>query len=125
MTPYGPCKPRARTTNAPARRSSLLTDDLKDRSIRSLATDFPTLWSNPDTPQRDRTRTVRLVDDVTLHKTDRVHLHVRLRGGQATSLGAVLDHAVLVKCYCAALESPSIGMVCPEIDLAVGSEEDR
>ena len=24
-----------------------------------------------------------------------------------------------VKCYCAALESPSIGMVCPEIDLAL------
>ena len=27
-----------------------------------------------------------LVDDVTLHKTDRIHLHVRLRGGQTTSL---------------------------------------
>ena len=98
MKPYGPCKPRARTTNAPARRSSLLTDDLKDRSIRSLATDFPTLWSNPDTPQRDRTRTVRLVDDVTLHKTDRVHLHVRLRGGQATSLSvAILPKAWQVR----------------------------
>jgi hypothetical protein len=29
------------------------------------------------------------------------------------------DHAVRLKCYCAALESPSMGMVCPEIDLAV------
>ena len=27
-----------------------------------------------------------LVDDVTLHKTDRIHLHVRFRGGQTTSL---------------------------------------
>jgi hypothetical protein len=98
MTPYGPCKPRARTTNAPARRSSLLTDDLKDRSIRSLATDFATLWSNPDTPQRDRKRTVRLVDDVTLHKTDRIHLHVRLRGGQAASLSvAILPKAWQVR----------------------------
>jgi DNA invertase Pin-like site-specific DNA recombinase len=63
-----------------------LTDQMKDR-IRCLATDFPALWSNPDTPQRDRKRMVRLlVDDVTLHKTDRIQLHVRLRGGQTTSL---------------------------------------
>jgi hypothetical protein len=27
-----------------------------------------------------------LVEDVTLHKTDRIHLHVRFRGGQTTSL---------------------------------------
>ena len=34
----------------------------------------------------DRKRMVRLlVDDVTLHKTDRIHLHVRFHGGQTTS----------------------------------------
>jgi len=27
-----------------------------------------------------------LVDDVTLHKTDRIHIHVRFRGGQTHSL---------------------------------------
>jgi len=27
-----------------------------------------------------------LVDDIALHKTDRIHLHVRFRGGQTTSL---------------------------------------
>ena len=70
---------------ASAAAQAALTDELKDR-IRSLATDFPALWSNPDTPQRDRKRMVRLlVDDVTLHKTDRIHLHVRFRGGQTTS----------------------------------------
>ena len=72
---------RASATSAAA-----LTDEQRAR-IRSLATDFPTLWTNPDTPQRDRKRMVRLlVDDVTLHKTDRIHLHVRFRGGQTTSL---------------------------------------
>src|SRR6185295_2475050 len=30
------------------------------------------------------------VDDVTLHKTDRIHLHVRFRGGQTTSLAAAI-----------------------------------
>ena len=71
---------------ASAAAAAALTDELKDR-IRSLATDFPALWSNPDTPQRERKRIVRLlVDDVTLHKTDHIHLHVRFRGGQTTSL---------------------------------------
>ena len=72
--------------NASAAAAATLTNELKDR-IRSLTTDFPALWSNPDTAQRDRKRMVRLlVDDVTLHKTDRIHLHVRLRGGQTHSL---------------------------------------
>jgi DNA invertase Pin-like site-specific DNA recombinase len=75
---------------ASAAAQAALTDQVKDR-IRSLATDFPTLWSNQNTPQRDRKRMVRLlVDDVTLHKTERIHLHVRLRGGQTTSLAAAI-----------------------------------
>ncbi len=37
------------------------------QQIRSLTTDFPALWANPHTAQRDRKRMVRLlVDDVTL-----------------------------------------------------------
>ena len=41
--------------------------------------------------QRNRKRMVRLlIDDVTLHKTDRIHLHVRFRGGQTTSLVAAI-----------------------------------
>jgi DNA invertase Pin-like site-specific DNA recombinase len=72
--------------HASAAATATLTDELKDR-IRALATDFPTLWSNPHTAQRDRKRMVRLlVDDVTLHKTDRIHLHIRFRGGQTHSL---------------------------------------
>ena len=31
-----------------------------------------------------------LVDDVTLHKTDRIHLHVRFPGGQTTSLAVAI-----------------------------------
>jgi DNA invertase Pin-like site-specific DNA recombinase/DNA-binding transcriptional regulator YiaG len=62
-----------------------LSDECKQR-IRALATDFPALWSNKDTPQRERKRMVRLlIEDVTLVKTDQIHLHVRLRGGQTTT----------------------------------------
>ena len=55
--------------------------------IRPLAADFPTLWSDPHTPQRERKRIARLlIEDVTLAKTDQIHLHVRFRGGQTTTL---------------------------------------
>lgn len=55
--------------------------------IRALASDFPALWSDPATPQRERKRMVRLViEDVTLQKSDRIHLHVRFRGGATRSL---------------------------------------
>jgi DNA invertase Pin-like site-specific DNA recombinase len=55
--------------------------------IRALAADFPALWSDPATPQRERKRMTRmLIEDVTLTKTDQIHLHVRFRGGQTTSL---------------------------------------
>jgi DNA invertase Pin-like site-specific DNA recombinase len=62
-------------------------DDERKQRIRQLATDFPKLWSDPATPQRERKRMTRLlIEDVTLHKTDQIHLHVRFRGGQTTSL---------------------------------------
>jgi DNA invertase Pin-like site-specific DNA recombinase len=66
--------------------AAALTEHDKAR-IRALAADFPALWSDPATPQRERKRMARLlIDDVTMTKTDRIHLHVRFRGGQVTSL---------------------------------------
>jgi hypothetical protein len=60
----------------------------KDQArIRALAADFPALWASPATPQRERKRMTRLlIEDVTLVKTSQIHLHIRLRGGQTTSL---------------------------------------
>jgi DNA invertase Pin-like site-specific DNA recombinase len=63
-----------------------LTGQHADR-IHALASDFPALWCDPATPQRERKRMVRLlIEDVTLAKTDRIQAHVRFRGGQTTSL---------------------------------------
>ncbi|GAC1376115.1 MAG: recombinase family protein [Acidimicrobiales bacterium] len=65
---------------------TVLTDEHKAR-IRALAADFPRLWSDPATPARERKRVARLlIEDVTINKTDRIHLHVRFRGGQTTTL---------------------------------------
>ena len=59
--------------------------------IRSLASDFPALWADPATPQRERKRMIRLlIEDVTVERTDAVHIHVRFRGGQTTSLNRPL-----------------------------------
>jgi DNA invertase Pin-like site-specific DNA recombinase/DNA-binding transcriptional regulator YiaG len=66
--------------------ATALSDEHKAR-IRALAADFPALWSDPATPQRERKRMARLlIEDVTLAKTDHIHLHVRFRGGHTTSL---------------------------------------
>src|SRR6266487_1242215 len=55
--------------------------------IVALATDFPALWSDPRTPQRERKRMIRLlIDDVTLTRQDRITAAVRLRGGQTAIL---------------------------------------
>jgi len=71
---------------ATAAAHAALTDQHKTR-IRQLAADFPALWTNPATPQRERKRIARLlIEDVTLNKTDQIHLHVRFRGGQTQSL---------------------------------------
>jgi DNA invertase Pin-like site-specific DNA recombinase len=71
---------------ASAAAQTTLTDEHKTR-IRALAADFPRLWSDPAVAARDRKRLARLlIDDVTIAKTDQIHLHVRFRGGQTTSL---------------------------------------
>ncbi len=55
--------------------------------VLALATDFPRLWHDPDTPQRERKRMIRLLlDDVTLLRTDEIAAHVRFRGGTTHSL---------------------------------------
>ncbi len=63
-----------------------LSQEQRDK-ISSLATDFPALWADPRTEQRDRKRMVRLlIDDVTLSKREEIVAHVRFKGGQAKSL---------------------------------------
>lgn len=64
-----------------------LSDDDKAR-IAALATDFPALWSDPRTPQRERKRMIRLlIHDVTLTRHDRtIVVQVRFKGGQTTTV---------------------------------------
>jgi DNA invertase Pin-like site-specific DNA recombinase len=56
-------------------------------AILALATDFPRLWRDPNTPDRERKRLIRLlVEDVTLNRAQNIILQVRFRGGAAKTL---------------------------------------
>jgi DNA invertase Pin-like site-specific DNA recombinase len=56
-------------------------------SIAALAHDFPRLWQNPKTPDRERKRLVRLLlEDVTLIKKGEITAHVRFKGGISKTL---------------------------------------
>jgi DNA invertase Pin-like site-specific DNA recombinase len=62
-------------------------DEQQRAQILALATDFPRLWRDPQTPDRERKRMVRLVlEDVTLVKGDEITIHVRFKGGVCQTL---------------------------------------
>ena len=64
-----------------------LVDPAARARILALATDFPRLWADPATPQRERKRMVRLLlDDVTLVRTDEIVAHLRFRGGAVRTI---------------------------------------
>jgi DNA invertase Pin-like site-specific DNA recombinase len=64
-----------------------LLDEQTREKIRALATDFPRLWNDPQTPDRQRKRMIRLlVEDVTLTKSDQITANVRFKGGALQTL---------------------------------------
>jgi hypothetical protein len=55
--------------------------------VLALATDFPRLWNDPGTANRERKRMVRLlVEDVTIRKGEQIQLDIRFRGGMSKTL---------------------------------------
>ena len=66
--------------------------DEKRREIHALATDFPRLWSDPATPDRERKRMARLlIEDVTITRGEEIALGVRLRGGATRQMTLPLE----------------------------------
>jgi hypothetical protein len=57
--------------------------------IAALPSDFPRLWQDPKTPDRERRRMVRLLlADVTLIRGNGITVHFRFSGGVAKMLDA-------------------------------------
>jgi DNA invertase Pin-like site-specific DNA recombinase len=65
----------------------LLLDGERRARVMALASDFPRLWHDPNTPARERKRLVRLIiEDVTLLRGEEITAHVRFRGGATRTL---------------------------------------
>jgi hypothetical protein len=61
--------------------------DEQRAAILALAKDFPRLWCDPNTPDRERKRMTRLlVEDVTLLRAENIALHIRFKGGATKTL---------------------------------------
>ena len=62
-------------------------DEKAKAQVCALAEDFPRLWRDPHTSDRDRKRMTRLlIEDVTLIRGERVTAHVRFKGGSTRTL---------------------------------------
>ncbi len=69
----------------------LAIDEAQRARIAALASDFPRLWQDPRTPDREKKRMVRLLlEDVTLLKREQILVHVRFKGGAIKSLSLPL-----------------------------------
>lgn len=64
-----------------------MVDDSTRSQVLELATNFPKLWNDPRTSDRDRKRIVRLLmEDVTLLHAGQLTAHVRFQGGMVETL---------------------------------------
>lgn len=68
----------------------LVVDDAIHERLTKMATDFKTIWTSPDTPNRERKRLLAyIIEDVTLIRLpeERVtRIHVRFKGGATETL---------------------------------------
>jgi len=68
-------------------RDRKLLDEQTCARVLALASDFPKLWQDPRTEDRDRKRMLRLlIEDVTLVRGKEVSVNVRFRGGATKTL---------------------------------------
>lgn len=59
--------------------------------ILALTTDFPRLWRDPNTPDRDRKRMIRLlIEDATLTRSEKLMVQIRFKGGATIILEPAL-----------------------------------
>jgi hypothetical protein len=69
------------------RRDRAAVDEQQRARIAALSSDFPRLWQDPKTPDRERKRMVRLLlADVTLIRGNGITVHVRFSGGATKTL---------------------------------------
>ena len=66
---------------------------LEQQAIQDLVEDFPRVWKDPRTSDRDRKRMVRLLlEDVTLLQDEVITAHVRFKGGAKETITIAVSH---------------------------------
>ena len=65
----------------------LTVSEQQKEQVLAIASDFPTVWSDPATPPRERKRMLALIiEDVTIVKKHQLTAAIRFRGGATTTL---------------------------------------
>lgn len=73
------------------RQAERSVDEEQRSRVLALATDFPRLWNDPRTPDRERKRMARLlIDDVTLLKAANITIQIRFKAGATRTLSIPL-----------------------------------
>jgi DNA invertase Pin-like site-specific DNA recombinase len=73
-----------------------IDEELRAR-LHTLSTEFPRLWRDPETPDRERKRLLRLlVEDVTLVKQEQLRIHMRFPGGAVKTIELPLPRRATV-----------------------------
>lgn len=73
---------------------AMITEEQRSR-VLALASDFPRLWQDPKTSDRDRKRMARLiVEDVTLERDGDIAVHLRFKGGATRELRLPLPRSI-------------------------------
>jgi DNA invertase Pin-like site-specific DNA recombinase len=76
--------------------AALLTQEQRAK-ILALASDFPRVWQDPKTPDRERKRMARLLlEDVTLRRAEDITVQVRFKGGATHQLQLPRPQSVTV-----------------------------
>jgi len=66
---------------------------LEEQTIKELVEDFPRVWKDPRTSDRDRKRMVRLLlEDVTLLQEEVMTAQVRFKGGATETITVAVSH---------------------------------
>jgi DNA invertase Pin-like site-specific DNA recombinase len=72
----------------------VVLDEQGRAQVLALATDFPKVWQDPRTPDRERKRMIRLlIEDVTLTKGEQLIAQVRFKGGATRTLSLPLPRS--------------------------------
>jgi DNA invertase Pin-like site-specific DNA recombinase len=68
------------------------------KELLTLVNDFPKLWRDQNTPDKERKRIVRLlIEDITLIKGEEITTHIRFKGGAKKTLNLPLPRNNFVK----------------------------